>query len=90
MQGGTFSISNGGTYGSMMSTPILNYPQVGILGLHNIVKRAVVVNDQIVIRPMMYVALSYDHRIIDGKEAVLFLVKIKEMIEDPTRLLIEV
>lgn len=90
MQGGTFSISNGGTYGSMMSTPILNYPQVGILGLHNIVKRPVVVNDQIVIRPMMYVALSYDHRIIDGKEAVLFLVKIKEMIEDPTRLLIEV
>ncbi len=90
MQGGTFSISNGGTYGSMMSTPILNYPQVGILGLHNIVKRAVVINDQIVIRPMMYVALSYDHRIIDGKEAVLFLVKIKEMIEDPTRLLIEV
>ena len=74
----------------MMSTPILNYPQVGILGLHNIVKRPVVVNDQIVIRPMMYVALSYDHRIIDGKEAVLFLVKIKEMIEDPTRLLIEV
>ncbi|MBK8394276.1 MAG: 2-oxoglutarate dehydrogenase complex dihydrolipoyllysine-residue succinyltransferase [Leptospiraceae bacterium] len=90
MQGGTFSISNGGTYGSMMSTPILNYPQVGILGLHNIVKRPVVVNDQIVIRPMMYVALSYDHRIIDGKEAVLFLVKIKELIEDPTRLLIEV
>ena len=90
MQGGTFSISNGGTYGSMMSTPILNYPQVGILGLHNIVKRPVVVNDQSVIRPMMYVALSYDHRIIDGKEAVLFLVKIKEMIEDPTRLLIEV
>lgn len=90
MQGGTFSISNGGTYGSMMSTPILNYPQVGILGLHNIVKRPVVVGDQIVIRPMMYVALSYDHRIIDGKEAVLFLVKVKEMIEDPTRLLIEV
>ena len=90
MQGGTFTISNGGTYGSMMSTPILNYPQVGILGLHNIVKRPVVVNDQIVIRPMMYVALSYDHRIIDGKEAVLFLVKIKEMIEDPSRLLIEV
>ncbi len=90
MQNGTFTISNGGTYGSMMSTPILNYPQVGILGLHNIVKRPVVVNDQIVIRPMMYVALSYDHRIIDGKEAVLFLVKIKEMIEDPSRLLIEV
>jgi 2-oxoglutarate dehydrogenase E2 component (dihydrolipoamide succinyltransferase) len=90
MQGGTFTISNGGTYGSMMSTPILNYPQVGILGLHNIVKRAVVVNDQIVIRPMMYLALSYDHRIIDGKEAVLFLVKIKELIEDPSRILLEV
>ncbi|MCE9500970.1 MAG: 2-oxoglutarate dehydrogenase complex dihydrolipoyllysine-residue succinyltransferase [Leptospira sp.] len=90
MQGGTFSISNGGVYGSMMSTPILNPPQSGILGLHNIVKRAVVVNDQIVIRPMMYVALSYDHRIIDGKEAVQFLVKIKEAIEDPSRLLLEV
>ncbi len=90
MQGGTFSISNGGVYGSMMSTPILNPPQSGILGLHNIVKRAVVVNDQIVIRPMMYLALSYDHRIIDGKEAVQFLVRIKETIEDPTRLLLEV
>lgn len=90
MQGGTFTISNGGIYGSMMSTPILNYPQVGILGLHNITKRAVVVNDQIVIRPMMYLALSYDHRIIDGKEAVQFLVKVKECIEDPTRLLLEV
>ncbi|MCB1142878.1 MAG: 2-oxoglutarate dehydrogenase complex dihydrolipoyllysine-residue succinyltransferase [Leptospiraceae bacterium] len=90
MQGGTFTISNGGVYGSMMSTPILNYPQVGILGLHNIVKRPIVVNDQIVIRPMMYIALSYDHRIIDGKEAVQFLVKIKESIEDPMRLLIEV
>lgn len=90
MQGGTFTISNGGIYGSMMSTPILNYPQVGILGLHNITKRAVVVNDQIVVRPMMYLALSYDHRIIDGKEAVQFLVKVKECIEDPTRLLLEV
>ena len=90
MQGGTFSISNGGVYGSMMSTPILNPPQSGILGLHNITKRAVVVNDEIKIRPMMYIALSYDHRIIDGKEAVLFLVKIKEMIEDPARLLLEV
>jgi 2-oxoglutarate dehydrogenase E2 component (dihydrolipoamide succinyltransferase) len=90
MQGGTFTISNGGIYGSMMSTPILNYPQVGILGLHNITKRAVVVNDQIVIRPMMYLALSYDHRIIDGKEAVQFLVKVKECIEDPMRLLLEV
>ncbi|MEM7183111.1 MAG: 2-oxoglutarate dehydrogenase complex dihydrolipoyllysine-residue succinyltransferase [Spirochaetota bacterium] len=90
MQGGTFSISNGGVYGSMMSTPILNPPQSGILGLHNIVKRPVVVNDEIVIRPMMYIALSYDHRIVDGKEAVQFLVKIKEGIEDPTRLLLEV
>ena len=90
MQGGTFSISNGGIYGSMMSTPILNPPQSGILGLHNIVKRAVVINDQIVIRPMMYVALSYDHRIVDGKEAVQFLVKVKEAIEDPSRLLLEV
>ncbi|HNO22610.1 MAG TPA: 2-oxoglutarate dehydrogenase complex dihydrolipoyllysine-residue succinyltransferase [Leptospiraceae bacterium] len=90
MQGGTFSISNGGVYGSMMSTPILNPPQSGILGLHNIVKRAVAVNDQIVIRPMMYLALSYDHRIIDGKEAVQFLVRIKEAVEDPTRLLLEV
>lgn len=90
MQGGTFTISNGGIYGSMMSTPILNYPQVGILGLHNITKKAVVVNDQIVIRPMMYLALSYDHRIIDGKEAVQFLVKVKDCIEDPMRLLLEV
>ncbi|WP_167396453.1 2-oxoglutarate dehydrogenase complex dihydrolipoyllysine-residue succinyltransferase [Leptospira johnsonii] len=90
MEGGTFTISNGGIYGSMMSTPILNPPQSGILGLHNIVKRAVVVNDQIVIRPMMYVALSYDHRVVDGKEAVTFLVKVKEAIEDPTRLLLEV
>ncbi|MBM9501668.1 2-oxoglutarate dehydrogenase complex dihydrolipoyllysine-residue succinyltransferase [Leptospira sp. 201903071] len=89
MEGGTFTISNGGVYGSMMSTPILNPPQSGILGLHNIVKRAVVVNDQIVIRPMMYLALSYDHRIVDGKEAVTFLVKVKEAIEDPTRLLLE-
>ncbi|WP_078128494.1 2-oxoglutarate dehydrogenase complex dihydrolipoyllysine-residue succinyltransferase [Leptospira alexanderi] len=89
MEGGTFTISNGGIYGSMMSTPILNPPQSGILGLHNIVKRAVVVSDQIVIRPMMYLALSYDHRIVDGKEAVTFLVKVKEAIEDPARLLLE-
>ncbi|MBW7858160.1 MAG: 2-oxoglutarate dehydrogenase complex dihydrolipoyllysine-residue succinyltransferase, partial [Leptonema sp. (in: Bacteria)] len=90
MTGGTFTISNGGIYGSMMSTPILNPPQAGILGMHNIVKRAVVVNDQIVIRPMMYLALSYDHRIIDGKEAVSFLVKVKECIENPERILLEV
>lgn len=89
LQGGTFTISNGGVYGSLMSTPILNPPQVGILGLHNIVKRPVVVNDEIVIRPMMYVALSYDHRIIDGKEAVQFLVKVKECMEEPNKLLLE-
>lgn len=90
MSGGTFTISNGGVYGSMMSTPILNPPQSGILGMHNIQKRAVVIDDQIVIRPMMYLALSYDHRIIDGREAVSFLVRIKEMIEDPRRLLMGV
>ncbi|NCN08433.1 MAG: 2-oxoglutarate dehydrogenase complex dihydrolipoyllysine-residue succinyltransferase [Leptospira sp.] len=90
MEGGTFSISNGGVYGSMMSTPILNPPQSGILGMHNIVKRPVVIGDKIEIRPMMYVALSYDHRIVDGKGAVTFLVKLKEMIEDPARLLLEV
>ncbi|MCS6985411.1 MAG: 2-oxoglutarate dehydrogenase complex dihydrolipoyllysine-residue succinyltransferase [Leptospiraceae bacterium] len=90
LEGGTFTISNGGIYGSMMSTPILNPPQSGILGMHNIVKRPVVVNDQIVIRPMMYVALSYDHRIIDGKEAVTFLVRVKQAIEDPLRLLVEI
>ncbi len=90
MSGGTFTISNGGIYGSMMSTPILNPPQSGILGMHNIVKRPVVVNDEIVIRPMMYLALSYDHRIIDGKEAVSFLVKVKECVENPERMLLEV
>ncbi len=94
MEGGTFTISNGGIYGSMMSTPILNPPQSGILGMHNIVKRAVVVSegnsDKIEIRPMMYIALSYDHRIVDGKEAVTFLVKVKQAIEDPVRLLLGV
>ena len=90
MAGGTFTISNGGVYGSMMSTPILNPPQSGILGMHKIEKRAVVINDQIVIRPMMYLALSYDHRIIDGREAVSFLARIKEMVEDPRRLLMGV
>jgi 2-oxoglutarate dehydrogenase E2 component (dihydrolipoamide succinyltransferase) len=90
MEGGTFSISNGGIYGSMMSTPILNPPQSGILGMHNIVKRPVVIGDSIQIRPIMYLALSYDHRIVDGKEAVTFLVKVKEAIEDPTRILLEV
>ena len=90
MAGGTFTISNGGVYGSMMSTPILNPPQSGILGMHKIEKRAVVINDQIVIRPMMYLALSYDHRIIDGREAVSFLARTKEMVEDPRRLLMGV
>ena len=90
MAGGTFTISNGGVYGSMMSTPILNPPQSGILGMHKIEKRAVVIDDQIVIRPMMYLALSYDHRIIDGREAVSFLARIREMVEDPRRLLIGV
>jgi 2-oxoglutarate dehydrogenase E2 component (dihydrolipoamide succinyltransferase) len=90
LTGGTFSISNGGIYGSMMSTPILNPPQSGILGMHNIVPRAVVVNGQIVARPMMYLALSYDHRIVDGREAVQFLVRVKECIEDPARLMLEI
>ncbi|ODU86787.1 MAG: dihydrolipoamide succinyltransferase [Pelagibacterium sp. SCN 63-17] len=90
MQGGTFTISNGGVYGSLMSTPILNAPQSAILGLHRIEDRPVVRGGQIVIRPMMYMALSYDHRIIDGKEAVTFLVRIKEMIEDPQRLVMDI
>lgn len=90
LSGGTFTISNGGVYGSLMSTPILNPPQSGILGMHKIEDRPVVVNGQIVIRPMMYLALSYDHRIIDGKQAVTFLVKVKEGIEDPSRLLLEI
>ena len=90
LQGGTFTISNGGVYGSLMSTPILNAPQSGILGMHKIQERPVVVDGQIVVRPMMYLALSYDHRVIDGKEAVTFLVRVKEAIEDPERLLLEV
>ena len=89
LRGGTFTITNGGVFGSLMSTPILNPPQVGILGLHKIQDRAVPLNGQVVIRPMMYVALSYDHRIVDGREAVQFLVKIKEFVEDPARLLLE-
>jgi len=89
MMGGTFTISNGGVYGSLMSSPILNPPQSGILGMHKIEKRPVVVDDQIVIRPMMYLALSYDHRIVDGKEAVTFLVRVKECLEDPERLLLD-
>src|SRR4051812_31021431 len=90
LEGGTFTISNGGIYGSLMSTPILNPPQSGILGLHAIQKRAVVIDDAIVVRPMMYVALSYDHRIVDGREAVQFLVKVKECVETPERILLEV
>ena len=88
--GGTFSISNGGVYGSMMSTPILNPPQSGILGMHNIIKRPVVENDEIVVRPMMYLAFSYDHRLIDGREAVQFLVHVKNIIENPVRLLLDI
>ncbi|MDA9008699.1 2-oxoglutarate dehydrogenase complex dihydrolipoyllysine-residue succinyltransferase [Alphaproteobacteria bacterium] len=90
MTGGTFTISNGGVYGSLMSSPILNPPQSGILGMHKIQDRPIAVNGEVVIRPMMYLALSYDHRIVDGREAVTFLVKIKEAIEDPTRLVLEV
>jgi 2-oxoglutarate dehydrogenase E2 component (dihydrolipoamide succinyltransferase) len=89
LQGGTFSITNGGIYGSMMSTPLLNYPQTGILGMHNIVKRAVVIDDAIQIRPMMYVALSYDHRVVDGREAVSALVAMKERLESPDRMLVD-
>jgi len=90
LEGGTFTISNGGVYGSLLSTPILNTPQSGILGMHRTEKRAVVVDDQIVVRPMMYVALSYDHRIVDGRGAVTFLKRVKEMVENPERLLLEV
>ena len=89
MQGGTFTISNGGVYGSLMSTPILNAPQSGILGMHKIQDRPVAVGGQVAIRPMMYLALSYDHRIVDGKEAVTFLVRVKEVLEDPHRSLLD-
>ena len=90
LQGGTFTMSNGGVYGSLMSTPILNMPQSGILGMHKIQERPVVMDGQIVVRPMMYLALSYDHRIVDGKEAVTFLVRVKESLEDPERLLLNI
>ena len=90
MQGGTFTISNGGVYGSLMSTPILNAPQSGILGMHKIEQRPVVRNGEITIAPMMYLALSYDHRIVDGKEAVTFLVRVKDALEDPQRLLFDI
>jgi 2-oxoglutarate dehydrogenase E2 component (dihydrolipoamide succinyltransferase) len=87
LSGGTFTISNGGIYGSLLSTPILNPPQSGILGMHKIERRPVALGDKVEIRPMMYVALSYDHRIVDGREAVTFLVRIKECVEDPSRIL---
>jgi 2-oxoglutarate dehydrogenase E2 component (dihydrolipoamide succinyltransferase) len=90
LSGGTFTISNGGVYGSLLSTPILNPPQSGILGMHKIEKRPIARDDQVVIRPMMYVALSYDHRIVDGEQAVRFLVRVKERLEDPERMLLEV
>jgi len=89
MQGGTFTISNGGVYGSLMSTPILNAPQSGILGMHRIEERPVVRAGQVVARPMMYLALSYDHRVVDGKEAVTFLMRVKECLEDPQRFILE-
>ena len=90
MTGGTFTITNGGIFGSMLSTPIINAPQSAILGMHNIVERPMAVNGQVVIKPIMYVALSYDHRIIDGRESVGFLVKVKQLLEDPTRILLGV
>ena len=90
LEGGTFTVSNGGVYGSLLSTPILNMPQSGILGMHKTEKRPVVVDDEIVIRPMMYVALSYDHRIVDGKGAVTFLKRVKEFVENPERMALEV
>jgi len=90
LTGGTFTITNGGVFGSLVSTPIINYPQVGILGLHKIQDRPIALDGQVVIRPMMYLALSYDHRIIDGREAVLFLVALKDALEDPARLVLEI
>ena len=90
MQGGTFTITNGGIYGSLMSTPILNAPQSGILGMHKIQERPVVIGGKVEVRPMMYLALSYDHRIVDGREAVTFLVRVKEALEDPSRLMLDV
>jgi 2-oxoglutarate dehydrogenase E2 component (dihydrolipoamide succinyltransferase) len=89
LQGGTFSITNGGVFGSLMSTPILNNPQSGILGMHKIQPRPVAVGDKIEIRPMMYLALSYDHRLVDGREAVTFLVRVKEYLEEPQRFLLD-
>mgnify|MGYP000135565900 FL=1 len=90
MQGGTFTVTNGGIFGSMLSTPIINAPQSAILGMHNLVERPVAINGQVEIRPIMYLALSYDHRIIDGKESVSFLVRMKQLLEDPARLMLGV
>jgi 2-oxoglutarate dehydrogenase E2 component (dihydrolipoamide succinyltransferase) len=90
LSGGTFTITNGGVFGSLLSTPILNPPQSGILGMHKIEKRPIAIGDDVVVRPMMYVALSYDHRVIDGRQAVTFLVKVKERLEDPERMLLAV
>ena len=90
LQGGTFTITNGGVFGSLMSTPILNSPQSGILGMHKIQQRPVAIDDKVVIRPMMYLALSYDHRLVDGREAVTFLVRVKETLEDPERLILDI
>ena len=90
MTGGTFTISNGGVFGSLMGTPIINRPQSAILGMHAIKDRAVVINGKVEVRPMMYVALTYDHRLIDGREAVTFLVKVKDIIEDPARLILDI
>src|SRR5690606_8063799 len=90
LQGGTFTISNGGVFGSLMSTPIVNPPQSGVLGMHSIQERPIALDGQVVIRPMMYVALTYDHRIVDGREAVTFLKRIKDAVENPARMLLEV
>ena len=90
MQDGTFTISNGGVYGSLMSTPIINPPQAGVLGMHKIQERPIAIDGEVVVRPMMYLALSYDHRLIDGKAAVTFLVRVKESLEDPRRILLSV
>ena len=90
LSGGTFTITNGGVFGSLLSTPILNAPQSGILGMHTIQQRPVAVDGEVVIRPMMYVALSYDHRLVDGQQSVSFLVRVKQLVEDPTRLMLEV
>ena len=90
MEGGTFTITNGGVFGSMLSTPIINSPQSAILGMHNIVQRPVAEDGEVVVRPVMFIALSYDHRIIDGRESVSFLVRLKQLLEDPARLMLEI